>query len=649
MCGIAGIVSRDAQARSGDALAAMTQALAHRGPDGAGYWRLAGDEAGLCAPEQLAEPAEILLGHRRLSIVDLEGGAEPMANENGSVWVVFNGEIYNHLELRHELEGRGHWYRSRCDTETLIHGWEEWGPDLFGRLNGIFAFAIADVGRREVVVARDPMGVKPLYVGVSKGRTWFASELAAAADAGLVSNRLLPDALKLFLTFRFIPSPYTVDAEAWKVPPGHFARLRVDDAGREPRFSAFESRIRSSASPRSRNEWRDALLVELDQAVNRQLMADVPVASLLSGGVDSSLVTQMMAAHLPYVPQAFGIGIRSEGPANETVAGKRAADELGVPYHAALIDDEEFVREWPSLVAEFGEPVADSTSLMIRIICRDVGRSHKVALCGQGADEPLGGYPRHMTERLYRLGRLWPGLSRAVTRRAFGAESASRLDRALSTRDRSDRYVQIFSVLPLQEVDAIVPGGSAAAAELARAAVERWVPREGSGDAVNDLLRVDARLSLADDLLIVADHSAMRSSVELRVPFLDLALLELIERMPSRYKVSPLGERKWLYRQGAARHLPPPLASRLCPPTKRFERKRGFSQPLADWFDSQSGLLADHERWAQPLLEQPELSAERIQSALGRVGATGLTRRRSVLYALAQWLDARRSATPAAA
>jgi asparagine synthase (glutamine-hydrolysing) len=642
MCGIAGIVSGVPDASAGEDLRSLTQALAHRGPDGIGFWRLADDRAGLCAPEDLSKPADILLGHRRLSIVDLEGGAEPMANEDGSVWVVFNGEVYNHLDLRHELERLGHRYRSRCDTETLVHGWEEWGEDLFGRLNGIFAFAIADVRRRELILVRDPMGVKPLYVGASRGRTWFASELAAAADAGLVSSQLLPEALKLFLTFRFVPSPYTIHRQAWKVPPGCFVRLRSSDAGHEPKFVPFECRIRSSASPRGRREWREALIAELDQAVERQLMADVPLASLLSGGVDSSLVTQMMAKHLAYSPQAFGIGMRSEGEANESLAAERAAAEIGVPYNGTMFDDEDYVGQWPSVLAQFGEPIANSSALMVRTICEQVGRSHKVALCGQGADEPLGGYPRHMTERLYRLGRLAPSLSHAVTRRAFGEESATRLDRALTTRNRSDRYVQIFSVLPGGEIDALVKGTGATASELARVAVERWMQPDEKGDAVNDLLRVDARLSLADDLLIIADHCAMRSSVELRVPFLDLAMLELVERMPSRYKISPLGERKWLYRQAAARHLPPALARRLCPPTKRFERKRGFSQPLAKWFGTETGLLAEHEHWARPLLERPELSAEGVQSALGAAGAPDLTRRRSVLYALAQWLETNR-------
>src|SRR4051794_1076960 len=649
MCGIAGIVSRGPDSAAGMSVLAMTTALAHRGPDGTGFWRLANEQAGLCDPGDLDRAADIVLGHRRLSIVDVAGGAQPMGNDEGSVWVSYNGEIYNHPDLRRELEGLGHRYRTECDTETLVHGWEEWGEDLFGRLNGIFAFAVADVRRREVVLVRDPIGVKPLYLGVSGGRTWFASELAAAAEAGLVAGRLSPDALKLFLTFRFIPSPHTIDACAWKVPPGHFVRLRPESAGSEPRFIPYDCRIRSSASPRGRREWADALITELNYAVERQLMADVPVASLLSGGVDSSLVTQMMVAHLPYAPETFGIGMRSDGEASEALAAQRAALELGVPHHSTVVDDRDYVQAWPSVLGQFGEPIANSSALMVRMICEQVGPKHKVALSGQGADEPLGGYPRHMTERLYRIGRMWPALSQAVTRRGFGEESASRLNRALSAHDRIGRYVEIFSVLPGKEIDSLVQGATATASELARTAVERWVEPGETGDAVNDLLRVDARLSLADDLLIVGDHCAMRSSVELRVPFLDLAMLELVERMPSLYKVSRLGERKWLYRQAAARHLPPELGRRLCPPTKRFERKRGFSQPLSNWFDTERGLLAEHEQWAQPLLELFELPSKDLELVLGEGGAPGMVRRRSVLYALAQWLAANSPPAQAAA
>jgi asparagine synthase (glutamine-hydrolysing) len=639
MCGIAGIVSSEPDATAGECVRAATAALAHRGPDGYGFWRLAGNQSGLCTPEELDHPAEVLLGHRRLSIVDIDGGAEPMLNDDETVCVVFNGEIYNHPALRRELEGLGHRYRTRCDTETLIHGWEEWQEDLFGRLNGIFALALVDVRRRELLLVRDPLGVKPLYLGISGRRTWFTSELAAAREGGLLQSDLSPEALKLFLTFRFIPSPYTIEKRAWKVPPGHYVRVSADTAGAEPVFQPFECRLRSTAAPRGRHEWGEALIAELERAVERQLMADVPVASLLSGGIDSSLVTQMMARHLPYPPQTFGIGMRSEGDASEVYAAKQAALELKVPHTSTFVEDREYVEGWPAAMGDLGEPIANSSALMVRMICREAGRLHKVALCGQGADEPLGGYPRHMSERLYGIGRVAPWLSRSVTRLAFGAESAGRLDRILAATDRTQRYVEIFSVLPGDEIDELVRGTDAGAAELARSAIQRWLPTANSGDALNDLLRVDARMSLADDLLIIGDHCAMRESVELRVPFLDLELLELIERMPSTYKVSTLGERKWLYRRAAGRHLPPELARRLSPPTKRLQRKRGFSQPLTEWFDTEHGLLARHDEWTQPLYDLTTLSSARLPTALGQAGVPGFARRRSVFYALAQWLD----------
>jgi asparagine synthase (glutamine-hydrolysing) len=642
------MLSRRPDPLIGQAVETMTEALEHRGPDGVGFWRLADGRAGLCSDDALHSPADIVFGHRRLSIVDLVAGDQPMLNDDGTVCVVYNGEIYNHPELRRDLERRGHRYRTDCDTETLLHGWEEWDEDLFGRLNGIFALAIADLRRGEVVIARDPIGAKPLYVGVARGNTWFASELAAAARAALLSDQLDPDALKLYLTFRFTPSPDTMYADAWKLPPGNYARLRCSDAGRRPEFVAYSSRIRSSMDPRRRSEWGEALMSELEAAVSRQLMADVPVASLLSGGVDSSLLTQIMVANLPYAPETFAIGMRSDGDANETVAAEQAARELHVPQTTTVVDDDAYVAAWPSVIGELGEPIANPNALMVRTICESVGRTHKVALCGQGADELLGGYPRHMAERLYRLGRLMPSLGRAVTRRAFGGESAQRLDRVLATPDRAARYVEIFSVLPGRQIDGLVRGASGNASELARAAVERWLPEEGPWDPLNDLLRVDARLSLADDLLIVGDHCAMQSSVELRVPFLDLAMLELVERMPSKYKVSPLGERKWLYRKAAGRHLPDELARRLTPQHKRLERKRGFSTPIETWFDTQQGALAEHADWAQPLLDCPALSAEQVSEALGAVGAAGFSRRRSVFFPLACWLASRSQASAAA-
>jgi asparagine synthase (glutamine-hydrolysing) len=553
-----------------------------------------------------------------------------MANEDRSVWVAFNGEIYNQLELRRKLERAGHRFRTRADTEVLVHGWEEWRDGLFGQLNGIFAFVLLDERTREVILVRDPLGVKPLYVGKRGKITWWSSELGAAREVGLAPEDLSPAGLKLYLIFGFVPSPETVFADVSKVPPGHFARLTAQHAGELPDFHRYTSKIASSAQPASRVEWQEALISGLEAAVDRQLMSDVPVASLLSGGVDSTLVTRMMARHLPYPPQTFGIGFESDGEKSEAVSARLAARELAVPYEGLLIEDDDYITAWPTAVRRVGEPIANSGALLVHLLCEQVGRTHKVVLTGQGADEPFGGYPRHMAERLHRIGRHARVLSRGVAGALLGAESADRLNRVLAAPDRVERYVQIFSVLPMTTVDALVPDGTGAD-ELARAAVERWV--DGDADTLNELLRIDTRMSLADNLLIVADHLSMSSSVELRVPFLDLELVELVERMPSRYKVSLLGDRKWLYRHAAVRELPPGVRSRLSGPTVRLRRKRGFSTPLAAWFESEGGPLASEASWFEPLSRLDGLAVAGVQDHIH------FARQRMALFSLATWAE----------
>ena len=607
-----------------------TRALAHRGPDGEGFWRAGPNGSGPCSADDLTRPASLVLGHRRLSIVDVDGGAQPMANEDKSVWVGFNGEIYNQLELRHKLERAGHRFRTRADTEVLVHGWEEWRDGLFGQLNGIFAFVLVDERTREVILVRDPLGVKPLYVGTRGKATWWSSELGAARGAGLAAEDLSPAGLKLYLMFGFVPSPQTVFARVSKVPPGHFARFTAEDAGEMLDFHRYVSSIASSAQPTSTGEWQEALISVLDTAVNRQLMSDVPVASLLSGGVDSTLVTRMMARHLPYPPQTFGIGFQSDGEASEAVAARLAARELRVPHDDLLIGDDDYITAWPAALRRVGEPIANSGALLVHLLCEQVGRTHKVVLTGQGADEPFGGYPRHMAERLHRIGRHARLISRGVAGALLGGESADRLNRVLAAPDRVERYVQILSVLPTNTVDALVPYG-AGADELARAAVERWV--DGDADTLNELLRVDTRMSLADNLLIVADHLSMSSSVELRVPFLDLELVELVERMPSRYKVSLLGNRKWLYRHAAVRELPPAIRRRLSGPTVRLRRKRGFSTPLTAWFESERGPLASETSWLEPLSRLDGLAVAGVRDDVH------FARQRMALFALATWAE----------
>lgn len=635
MCGLAGLATTSADAaRTAQAFLA-TRALHHRGPDETRLLTVADGSPRVVGLDAEPTPADVVAGSCRLSIVDIEGGHQPLANEDATVWVTYNGEIYNQLELRRELEQRGHRFRTHADTEILVHGWEEWRTDLFPRLNGIFAFAIVDLTEREVVLGRDPLGVKPLYVGVGGGTTWWSSELGAAAEAGLADGGLASDALRLFLTFRFVPAPYAVRERSWKLPPGSLVRLDLADAGQEPHFVRYASSVRSSYEPRRRSEWREAIGAELEAAVTRQLMSDVPLASLLSGGVDSTLTTLFMKRHLDSPPESFAVGFSSDGAQSETLQAAAAADELGVPLHRRVLEDGDYAREWSTLVSRFGEPTANTSSAVLHSICIDVGRTHKVALCGQGADELLGGYPRHVAERLYRIARHAPSLAAPAAARVFGRDAGERVQRLLAADDRLDRYVEIFAHVPPREVDELLPGGDTHA--LARGIVGSWASPGPGGDALNELLRIDTRMSLADDLLWVADLCSMYESVELRVPFLDVAFVELVERMPSRHKIGALGGRKRLYREAAADHLPAASRRRLAASLRPWRPKRGFSPPRGNPF---AETTADP---FGPLAQTGLFAGDALAPSLGA------GRRHDVLLALASWLAAHEPAGAAAA
>ena len=622
MCGISGIVGPGGDV--GPALERLTQALNHRGPDGSGFHFFNGRSGGL--------------GHRRLSIVDLATGAQPMSNEDGSVWISYNGEIYNHGDVRRELESLGHRFRTAADTEVVVHGWEEWGPAIFERLNGIYALALYDgrAGRHRVILARDPVGVKPLYLGRGAAGWWFASELGAARSSGLLDSTPRPQALGEYLVYRFIPSPGTFYRNAWKVPPGHWCEVPTGASSAEPVFQRFHTSFGPGSLPGTVEEWEESVRTELAHAVRRQLMSDVPVGSLLSGGVDSTVITRLMMDDLAAPPSAFAVGVRGEGAVNELEPARRAANALDVPLTEVEVSDEEFLAAWPGQVAGLGEPVANSGVLLVGLLCRTVGKTHKVVLSGQGADEPLGGYPRHAAERWYPFTRRIGPLLDLVPERFAASDRVSRIRRMSREADQSRRFAEILAVFSPAEVDKFT-GRTVDRDEIA-APVRYWLDNR-NGDSLNSLLRVDARLSLADDLLLVADHMAMASSVELRVPFLDLKLLALFEAMPSRFKISPLGERKWLYRRAVKSILPPALREPLTGVKERTGPKLGFTAPMDRWLtrwlhtEADGYLLGSQSRLASHL--RPDaVRGVLTESAAGKPR----TRQLLSLYVLETWL-----------
>jgi len=577
MCGIAGLFSTDLGADVRVGLEKLTTALAHRGPDGCGYQYFRGASGGF--------------GHRRLSIVDIQSGAQPMSNEDHSIWVVFNGEIYNHLTLRAELERLGHVFRTHADTEVIVHGWEEWGTGVLGRLNGMFAIALHDarVGAGSVWLARDPVGVKPLYMGRNSHVWWFASELQAARLSGLVDGELLPEELAQFLVYRFIPAPATPFRGAWKVPAGHYCQVDLGSPLGEPRFQPFAYQPTNESSPTTVPGWKEALRAGVWEAVDRQLMSDVPLGTLLSGGVDSTLITRVMVERLgPTL--GFAIGFESAPDGGELALARRAASALGISLIETAVAQAEFLSAWPTQIASFGEPVANSGVLLVGMLCRAVRESRKVVLTGQGADEPFGGYPRHMAERFYSLSRPLRHLFATVPPVWGDSDQWLRFSRMLGAHSTAERFTELLAVFSPADTSRLMRG--VVPAEHLVAPTRRSMPGDSTDDPMNDLLVVDRRLSLSDDLLLVMDHMAMASSVEARVPFLDLELLSLVERMPSRLKVSRLGERKWLYRKAIDGDLPPSVRRGLTGWRARLGRKLGFTTPLGAWCQEWTGTHA---------------------------------------------------------
>jgi len=624
VCGVAGLIAHSPGGDVSNAIRRLSAELSHRGPDGDGLAFFSG--------------RSIALGHRRLSILDLEGGAQPMANERQDVWVTYNGEIYNHISLRHELERSGHRFRTRSDTEVLVHGWEEWGPALFGKLNGIFALALLDQRNSageggRIVLARDPLGVKPLYVGDGPEGWWFASELAAALRADVTPRDTRSQALFEYLVYRFIPSPGTFFKRAWKLPPSHWCELLPLDLPSSPTFHRYDPGFSPCKVPSNRSEWAEALRAALTAAVRRQLMSDVPVGMLLSGGVDSTLITRLMQAEAEDPPQGFAVGLESAGLENEVEAAKVAAKALSVPLRTRSVSDADYLQAWPEQIRSLGEPIANSGSLLLGILCQAVRRSHKVVLSGQGADEPLGGYPRHVAERHAAILHLCAPLMHVVPQWALDSDRVSRLRRIARTASEVDRFVEILAVFSPAEANAM-----AKAQGDPTEPVKRWLSASPHADSLNRLLYVDARLSLADDLLLVGDHMSMRSSVELRVPFLDLEFLQLVEQMPSSLKVSWMGERKWFYRKAVRSLLPKPLRSELVGWKASMGRKQGFTTPLDRWFAKWLNESAERELLGRQGLVGQVLDPVSVKRVIDQARTSNRPRQLMSLYVLEEWL-----------
>ena len=571
-----------------DEIAPMADTLAHRGPDGRSCYR---SPTGRCA-----------LGHTRLKVIDLETGDQPMPNEDGSVQVVFNGEIYNHRELRRELESLGHHFRTQSDTEVLAHGYEEWGTELPGRLEGMFAFAVWSEASGELFLARDRAGQKPLFVYEKDGLVIFASEIKAILAASDVDDTLDPAAVPLYLTYGYIPTPGTFYRSIRKAPPGTSLRVGRDGETRRERYWRLDFTPRSVSGAEAARSVRELTR----RAVERRLISDVPLGAFLSGGIDSTIVVGLMSQMMEEPVRTFSIGFADDPDYDETAFAELASKRFGTD-HTKFVVEAGAIDLVDDLVHHHDEPFGDSSAIPTYIVSRLTREHVTVALTGDAGDELFAGYLRFLAARIaesipppiarlgYSIGRRLPHNAsfRSLSRRATRFFEAA----ALPAEERTLRWIGYFGDR-LDELLRPELRDLLSRAEITRSFRE---PLERSADLspLARALALNFETYLPDDLLVKADRCSMAHGLELRAPFLDRELMEYAAALPDRLKV----------RGRSLKHVLKEAFHDLLPAEIRSRGKMGFGVPLPVWFRThwrplvEDFLLADDARirdWIEP-------------------------------------------------
>ena len=569
MCGIAGFITQDKfpdEHESTLVLDRMCRRIAHRGPDDQG----------------MTVSGPVALGMRRLSIIDLAGGRQPMSGCAGAMTIVFNGEIYNYRELQRELEQRGHQFKTNSDTETILHAYEEYGSACVESLRGMFAFAMWDKRRQELFIARDRAGKKPLYYTVTpRGTLIFGSELKSLREHPEFRGELSTEALDAYLTFGYVPDPLTIFRDVHKLPPGHHLTF---SAGRllVEQYWDFPYSEPQTQPAQSEEECLEELRALLDEAVRLRLVADVPLGAFLSGGVDSSTVVGLMARHTNQPVKTFSIGFH-EDSYNELKYARVAAKHFGTDHHEFVITPDicEVVDE---LVWHFDEPFADSSAIPTYMVSK-LAREHvKVVLSGDGGDEVFGGYTRYALDRrrsgfanLPRV--LRHGLMRPLSRRLpHGAWGRNYLHHISS--EPLDRYIEDISIYTKLNKPRLYTDGFRRQVEESEAGsrFREIAQRARSGDPLDALLYLDSKTYLPGDILTKVDRMSMAVSLEARVPLLDHKLIEFVStRIPASMKMKGL-ETKHIFKRAVRDLVPAEILDRP---------KQGFGVPIEQWINKQ--------------------------------------------------------------
>jgi asparagine synthase (glutamine-hydrolysing) len=569
MCGICGVAGGSGDGR--ELVARMCSALAHRGPDDEGSVHLDG----------------VTLGMRRLSIIDLEGGHQPLHNEDSKVWVVQNGEIYNHLELRERLIAAGHAFATQSDTEVLVHGYEQWGEGLVEHLNGMFAFALLDRVHGRLLLARDRMGIKPLHYAIDGRRLVFASELKALLCDPALRRGIDPVALDQYLALEFVPSPASIVRGIRKLPPAHTLTWSVADGTHRlrrywaPDLASGEGPVR----PMSLDERCEELRGVLRESVRKELISDVPLGVFLSGGIDSSAVTAMMS-ELGSDVKSFSVGF-AERSFDEAPYARQVAKHLGTDHRELTLEPDMLLGLIPKLPLLLDEPLGDASIIPTYLLSEFTRRHVKVALGGDGGDELFAGYPTMQAHRLAGYYRRVPRLLReglvgpVVRRLPVSRDNLSfdyRAKRFVSgapfpVAERHQRWMGSFAaeeraavLSPSVREELASDGGVNPAAALLSDA--------GLRDPLNQVLLMDMRMYLENDILVKLDRASMMASLEGRVPLLNNDFVEYATHLPLNMKLRGLGS-KFLFKRALRGLLPDSILNRP---------KKGFGIPVAHWF-----------------------------------------------------------------
>ncbi len=587
MCGICGVVYGDRQRPvAGPLIEAMTQRIVHRGPDSDGFY----------------VQGPVGLGVRRLAIVDLEGGRQPVTNETGRIIVVFNGELYNYRELTTALQRRGHQFRTQTDTEVLVHAYEEFGDEFLEYLNGMFAFALWDGDRQRLLLGRDRLGIKPLYYTQHDGGLLFGSELKTLLAYPTLPRRLDLTALNEYLSFEYVPTPRSIWQGVSKLPPGHALSY---EAGRVQLWQYWDVNLARSERirPRSRREYARELREVLATAVQREMTGDVPLGVLLSGGLDSSAVAAMMVAHTAQPIASFSIGFE-EPSFDESRYARLVAQHLGTEHHELILTSATACGLVPQLGALLDEPLGDSSFVPTYLVSQFARQQVKVVLGGDGGDEVFAGYSTLQAHRLVEYyERLLPGFVRhrlvpwLVDRLPVSFENISfdfKLRRFIAGRGipvvmRHHQWLGSFT--PAQKRRLLQPWAQLAERDTYAIAFAHQNHSQAH-EALNQLLYCDLKLYLEGDILPKVDRASMATSLEVRVPFLNHTLVEYAAQMPHALKLRGLTT-KYILRRALRGLLPEEILRR---------GKKGFNMPVAKW------LAGD----LRPLL-QDLLAADRLQ------------------------------------